>query len=114
MAATGARDRAIDAGVAESVAEALRALGDPSRLRALSAIATAPTSSSTTSASGSADAVDLRPQVLFVCVADAGRSQLSAALMHRYAGDAVVVRSAGSSPASDVHPTPTRVSPPTP
>ncbi len=34
------------------------------------------------------------PQVLFVCVQNAGRSQLAAALLHRYAGDAVVVRSA--------------------
>ncbi|TDE94313.1 metalloregulator ArsR/SmtB family transcription factor [Occultella glacieicola] len=43
------------------------------------------------------------PQVLFVCVANAGRSQLAAALMHRYAGDRVTVRSAGSTPAADVH-----------
>nr|WP_245852579.1 metalloregulator ArsR/SmtB family transcription factor [Isoptericola jiangsuensis] len=47
---------------------------------------------------------DPRPQVLFVCVANAGRSQLAAALVHRYAGDRVVVRSAGSTPAADVHP----------
>jgi len=45
-----------------------------------------------------------RPQVLFVCVANAGRSQLAAALVQHYAGDAVVVRSAGSAPAADVHP----------
>lgn len=44
-----------------------------------------------------------RPQVLFVCVANAGRSQLAAALMRHYAGDRVAVRSAGSAPASDVH-----------
>ncbi|MEU4360934.1 metalloregulator ArsR/SmtB family transcription factor [Promicromonospora sp. NPDC023987] len=44
-----------------------------------------------------------KPQVLFVCVANAGRSQLAAALMEHYAGDRVVVRSAGSAPASDVH-----------
>ncbi|WP_250446867.1 metalloregulator ArsR/SmtB family transcription factor [Actinotalea sp. C106] len=44
-----------------------------------------------------------RPQVLFVCVANAGRSQLAAALLARYAGDAVVVRSAGSAPAAEVH-----------
>lgn len=43
------------------------------------------------------------PQVLFVCVANAGRSQLAAALMQHHAGDRVVVRSAGSAPASDVH-----------
>lgn len=44
------------------------------------------------------------PQVLFVCVANAGRSQLAAELVRRYAGDAVVVRSAGSAPAGDIHP----------
>lgn len=43
------------------------------------------------------------PQVLFVCVANAGRSQLAAALLHHYAGDAILVRSAGSNPAADVH-----------
>ena len=46
---------------------------------------------------------DRPPQVLFVCVANAGRSQLAAALLRHYAGDAVVVRSAGSAPADDVH-----------
>jgi ArsR family transcriptional regulator len=35
------------------------------------------------------------PRVLFVCVATAGRSQLAAALLQRYAGDAVLARSAG-------------------
>jgi ArsR family transcriptional regulator len=45
-----------------------------------------------------------RPQVLFVCVANAGRSQLAAALLQHHAGDAVVVRSAGSAPAGEVHP----------
>lgn len=44
-----------------------------------------------------------RPQVLFVCVANAGRSQLAAALLAQHAGDAVVIRSAGSMPAADVH-----------
>lgn len=45
------------------------------------------------------------PQVLFVCVANAGRSQLAAALTTKYAGDRITVRSAGSQPASGVHPT---------
>ncbi|MGB4135096.1 MAG: metalloregulator ArsR/SmtB family transcription factor [Microbacterium sp.] len=44
------------------------------------------------------------PQVLFVCVQNAGRSQLAAAIVNRLAGGAVVARSAGSAPASDVHP----------
>ncbi|MFK3679877.1 metalloregulator ArsR/SmtB family transcription factor [Microbacterium sp. NPDC090218] len=44
------------------------------------------------------------PQVLFVCVANAGRSQLAAALVHRLAGGRVVARSAGSHPADAIHP----------
>lgn len=43
------------------------------------------------------------PQVLFVCVANAGRSQLAAAILNRLSGGAVVARSAGSAPAPDVH-----------
>ncbi|WP_084038235.1 metalloregulator ArsR/SmtB family transcription factor [Demequina sp. NBRC 110053] len=43
------------------------------------------------------------PQVLFVCVQNAGRSQLAAALVHRYAGERVTVRSAGSMPAASIH-----------
>jgi arsenate reductase len=44
-----------------------------------------------------------RPEVLFVCVHNAGRSQMAAALLRRLAGDRVVVRSAGSAPASEIH-----------
>nr|WP_156741047.1 metalloregulator ArsR/SmtB family transcription factor [Occultella aeris] len=49
------------------------------------------------------DATDSVPQVLFVCVANAGRSQLAAALVRHYAGERITVRSAGSTPAADVH-----------
>lgn len=44
------------------------------------------------------------PQVLFVCVHNAGRSQIAAALLAHYAGGKVEVRSAGSLPATDIHP----------
>lgn len=44
------------------------------------------------------------PQVLFVCVANAGRSQLAAAIVNKLAGGRVIARSAGSTPAVDVHP----------
>ncbi|MFV2143859.1 metalloregulator ArsR/SmtB family transcription factor [Isoptericola sp. G70] len=61
---------------------------------------------SRTADGGTRDADDPRPpQVLFVCVANAGRSQLAAALLRHHAGDRVVVRSAGSLPAGDVHAT---------
>ncbi|WP_087014681.1 metalloregulator ArsR/SmtB family transcription factor [Leucobacter sp. 7(1)] len=44
------------------------------------------------------------PQVLFVCVANAGRSQLAAALTRHLSGGNVVARSAGSTPAAGIHP----------
>ncbi len=44
------------------------------------------------------------PQVLFVCVANAGRSQLAAALVNQIAEGKVIARSAGSSPADIIHP----------
>jgi arsenate reductase (thioredoxin) len=44
------------------------------------------------------------PEVLFVCVHNAGRSQMAAALLDRHAGGAVTVRSAGSEPADRVNP----------
>lgn len=42
--------------------------------------------------------------VLFVCVQNAGRSQMAEALFRRAAGDEHAPRSAGSSPAAHVHP----------
>ena len=45
-----------------------------------------------------------RPEVLFVCVHNAGRSQMAAALLARAAGDRVVVRSAGTAPADTINP----------
>jgi arsenate reductase len=44
------------------------------------------------------------PQVLFVCVHNAGRSQMAAALLERYAAGNVAVRSAGSEPADRLNP----------
>jgi len=44
------------------------------------------------------------PEVLFVCVHNAGRSQMAAALLDHHAGGRVRVRSAGSAPASEVNP----------
>ena len=45
-----------------------------------------------------------RPEVLFVCVHNAGRSQMAAALLDHHAGGRVVVRSAGSVPADQINP----------
>ncbi len=44
------------------------------------------------------------PEVLFVCVQNAGRSQMAAALLDRAAGGRAHVRSAGSAPAEQIHP----------
>ena len=45
-----------------------------------------------------------RPTVLFVCVHNAGRSQMAAGLMAKLAGDRLEVRSAGSDPADEINP----------
>ncbi len=47
---------------------------------------------------------DQRPTVLFVCVHNAGRSQMAAGLLTELAGGRVDVRSAGSLPADQVNP----------
>ncbi|SFJ42744.1 Protein-tyrosine-phosphatase [Amycolatopsis sacchari] len=44
------------------------------------------------------------PEVLFVCVHNAGRSQMAAALLDHHAAGGVTVRSAGSAPAATVNP----------
>ena len=45
-----------------------------------------------------------RPSVLFVCVHNAGRSQMAAAYLRHLSGGEVEVRSAGSAPADSVNP----------
>ncbi len=45
-----------------------------------------------------------RPRVLFVCVRNAGRSQMAAAFARVLGGDRVEVLSAGSEPADAIHP----------
>ncbi|GAU71056.1 arsenate reductase [Streptomyces sp. NBRC 110611] len=45
-----------------------------------------------------------KPSVLFVCVHNAGRSQMAAAFLTHLAGDRIEVRSAGSAPADAVNP----------
>ena len=45
-----------------------------------------------------------KPSVLFVCVHNAGRSQIAAGWLRHLAGDTVQVRSAGSEPADRINP----------
>ncbi|BDZ40021.1 MULTISPECIES: arsenate reductase ArsC [Microbacterium] len=47
---------------------------------------------------------DQKPSVLFVCVHNAGRSQMAAGWLRELAGDRVEVRSAGSMPADQINP----------
>jgi len=44
------------------------------------------------------------PEVLFVCVHNAGRSQMAAALLEHHAGGRVRVGSAGTTPSDEIHP----------
>jgi arsenate reductase (thioredoxin) len=48
--------------------------------------------------------VNSAPEVLFVCVQNAGRSQMASAILRFLAGDRVQVRTAGSEPAASVNP----------
>jgi arsenate reductase len=45
-----------------------------------------------------------KPSVLFVCLHNAGRSQMAAGWLRHLAGDTVEVRSAGSEPAGQINP----------
>ncbi|GAD34823.1 arsenate reductase [Microbacterium sp. TS-1] len=47
---------------------------------------------------------DTKPSVLFVCVHNAGRSQMAAGFLRDIAGDRIEVRSAGSMPADRINP----------
>ena len=46
----------------------------------------------------------MKPTVLFVCVHNAGRSQMAAGYLQHLAGDRVTVLSAGSMPADQINP----------
>lgn len=46
----------------------------------------------------------MTPQVLFVCVHNAGRSQMAAALLEQHAMGRIEVRSAGSEPSGEINP----------
>ena len=45
-----------------------------------------------------------KPSVLFVCVQNAGRSQMAAGYLKQFSGGAIDVRSAGSEPADKINP----------
>ena len=57
-----------------------------------------------TTANDASAAAEGRPSVIFVCVHNAGRSQMAAGFMSALSGGAVEVRSAGSMPADQINP----------
>lgn len=88
------------------VFESYTALARTSRIRTYLAAATARFAADRLRAlaqSKGAIAHDV-PEVLFVCVHNAGRSQMAAALLNKHAQGAVHVRSAGSVPAAELEP----------
>ena len=58
----------------------------------------------TTPEASTADTPSHRPSVLFLCVHNAGRSQMAAGWLRSLAGDRVEVRSGGSAPAAQINP----------
>ncbi|WP_082734080.1 arsenate reductase ArsC [Microbacterium hominis] len=92
--------------VSRYMAESYLLLSQRAQVRTHLAALTARYAAERLSALASAKGLVLRgtPEVLFVCVQNAGRSQLAAAYLRHLAGDAVHVRTAGSEPAAEVHP----------
>ncbi|GAA1954647.1 arsenate reductase ArsC [Microbacterium aquimaris] len=92
--------------VSRYVAESYLLLSERARVRTHLAALTARYAADRLDALASAQGLVLRdtPEVLFVCVQNAGRSQLAAAFLRHLAGDRVHVRTAGSAPATQVHP----------
>jgi protein-tyrosine-phosphatase len=92
--------------VTRYVSESYLLLSQRARVRAHLAPLTARYAADRLDALASAQGLTLRgtPEVLFVCVQNAGRSQIAAAYLRHLAGSAVHVRSAGSDPAAAVHP----------
>ncbi len=92
--------------VSRYVAESYMLLGQSARVRTHLPTLTARYAAERLDALARAEGRALRatPEILFICVQNAGRSQLAAAYLRFLAGDAVHVRTAGSAPATEVHP----------
>lgn len=91
--------------VSRYVAESYVLLSKRARVGAHLAALTARYAADRLDALASVKGLTLRgtPEVLFVCVQNAGRSQIAAAYLRHLAGAAVHVRTAGSEPAAIVH-----------
>ena len=91
--------------VAKYVAESYSLLAERSQITRFLPSLTAKFATDRLSALATTRGLVLRgtPEVLFVCVQNAGRSQMAAAILRNLAGDKVHVRTAGSAPAAAVH-----------
>lgn len=92
--------------VAKYVAESYWLLADRAKVTRFLPSLTSQFATDRLTALATANGLVLRgtPEVLFVCVQNAGRSQMAAAILRFLAGERVHVRTAGSAPASIVHP----------
>lgn len=92
--------------VSRYVAESYLLLGRNARVHSHLPMLTARYAAERLDALATAEGRVLRatPEVLFICVQNAGRSQLAAAYLRHLAGGAVHVRTAGSAPAEEVDP----------
>lgn len=92
--------------VSRYVAESYLLLSKRARVRTHLAALTAKYAADRLDALASAKGLTMRgtPEVLFVCVQNAGRSQIAAAYLRHLGGTAVHVRTAGSEPAADINP----------
>ncbi|GLI25865.1 hypothetical protein ARHIZOSPH14_01070 [Agromyces rhizosphaerae] len=88
--------------VAHYVADSYRLLASTGPAARLSSRTAAFTASRLDALARDRGADAATPEVLFVCVENAGRSQMAAAILHQLAGDRVTVRTAGSDPAAEV------------
>ncbi len=50
------------------------------------------------------EVTNIRPEILFLCVHNAGRSQMAAGFARRVAGERVIIHSAGTAPGEDLNP----------
>src|SRR5664279_1845156 len=93
--------------VAQAVADARSALEPVSRIPTFLPILTARFATQQLTAAAQADGRIIKqvPELLFVCVQNAGRSQIAAALAQHLSGGRVHVRSAGSAPITEVNAT---------
>ncbi|PYD00194.1 arsenate reductase ArsC [Microbacterium esteraromaticum] len=92
--------------VAGYVAQSYRLLSQRTRVREHLLTMTARYAADRLDALATAQGLVLRdtPEVLFVCVQNAGRSQMAGAFLRHFAGGSVHVRTAGSTPAESAHP----------